>query len=502
MYFLGIDVGTGGSRAVIIDGNGRITASETVEHEPFASPEIGWAEQSPEDWWRASSAAIRACLKNENIEAEEISAVGFSGQMHGATLLDENDNVLRPALIWCDQRTEKQCQEITEKIGAQKLIELVSNPAITGFTLPKLLWVRDNEPEIWAKVRTVLLPKDYVRFRLSGDKASDVADSSGTLLFDVRNRKWSDEMLEVFELERGLFPKVYESIEITGTVSEKGAAETGLKAGTPLVAGAGDNAAGAIGMGIVEKGTASATIGTSGVVFVVTENPVLDAKGRIHTLCHAIPNRWHNTGVTQGAGLSLKWFRENFGENSSYDDLANGAEKIASGSDGAIWLPYLMGERTPHLDAHARAAFLGLTASHTKAHLVRAVMEGVAMSLRDSFEIFREMSVPIQMIRLGGGGAKSALWRQIQADVYGQSVETIEAEEGAAFGAAILAGVGIGAWSSVDEACRKTIKTARKIEPDENSSAILNRNYEAYKLLYSALRPAMKIITGELTLNR
>lgn len=493
MYFLGIDVGTGGSRAVVIDENGEVMASETVEHEPFASPEIGWAEQSPEDWWRASSAAIRACLKN--IEAEQIGAIGFSGQMHGATLLDEKDEVLRPALIWCDQRTEKQCEEITGKIGAEKLIELVSNPAVTGFTLPKLLWVRENEPEIWAKVKTVLLPKDYVRFRLSGDKASDVADSSGTLLFDVQNRKWSDEMLEAFDLDHSLFPKVYESIEITGTVSETGAAETGLKIGTPMVAGAGDNAAGAIGMGIVEKETASATIGTSGVVFVVTEKPVLDAKGRIHTLCHAIPNRWHNTGVTQGAGLSLKWFRENLGENASYDDLVNEAAKIASGSDGAIWLPYLMGERTPHLDANARAAFVGLTASHTKAHLVRAVLEGVAMSLRDSFEIFREMNVPIEAIRLGGGGAKSPLWRQIQADVYSQTVETIEAEEGAAFGAALLAGVGVSAWRSVEEACKKTIRTKEKINPKPDSVEKLNRNYEAYQLLYDALHPVMKIIT-------
>lgn len=496
MYFLGIDVGTGGSRAVVVDENGKIIASETIEHAPFASPEIGWAEQSPEDWWRASSAAIRAVLSVGNFRAEEIGAVGFSGQMHGSVLLDEKDTVLRPALIWCDQRTEKQCAEITEKIGAERLIKLVSNPAVTGFTLPKLLWVRENESEVWAKVRTVLLPKDYVRFRLSGDKASDVADSSGTLLFDVQNRKWSDKMLQAFELDHTLFPKVYESIEITGAISEKGAAETGLKAGTPLVAGAGDNAAGAIGMGIVVSGAASVTIGTSGVVFVVTEKPVLDAKGRIHTLCHAIPNRWHNTGVTQGAGLSLKWFRENFGANESYDDLLDKAAKIPSGSDGAIWLPYLMGERTPHLDANARAAFVGLTASHTKAHLVRAVLEGVAMSLRDSLEIFREINVPIKMIRLGGGGAKSALWRQIQADVYGQTIETIEAEEGSAFGAAILAGVGVGAWNSVDEACREVIRTARKIEPNKDSVKKLNRNYEAYKLLYSALRPAMKIITG------
>lgn len=497
MNLLGIDIGTSGSRAILIDENGAIIASETVEHEAFASPEIGWAEQSPEDWWRASAAAIRACLSHPKVKPEEISAVSFSGQMHGSVFLDERDEVLRPALLWCDQRTEKQCAEITEKIGAARLIEFVSNPAITGFTLPKILWLRENEPENFARVRTILLPKDYVRLRLSGDKASDVADASGTLLFDVRNRKWSDEMMAAFDLSPDLFPKVYESIEITGAVSEQGAAETGLKASTPVVAGAGDNAAGAIGMGIARPGTASATIGTSGVLFAVTDEPRIDPQGRIHTLCHAIPNRWHNTGVTLAAGLSLKWFRENLAANETYNDLTREAAKIKPGADGLIWLPYLMGERAPHLDPHARAAFVGLTASHTKAHLTRAVLEGVAFSLRDSLEIFKEAGAEIQSIRLGGGGgAKSELWRQIQADVYGATVETVEAEEGAAYGAAILAGVGVGAWKTVEDACRQTIRTAQKIKPDAASAEKLNRNYEAYKLLYPALRPAMQIITG------
>jgi len=493
MKFLGIDVGTGGSRALVIDENGKIIASATAEHRAFASPEIGWAEQSPDDWWRAVVSAIQEVL--QTVDASEIGAVSFSGQMHGSVFLDENEKPLRPALLWCDQRTEKQCAEITEKIGAERLIELVSNPAITGFTLPKLLWVRENEPQIWERVKSVLLPKDYIRLKLSGDKASDVADSSGTLLFDVQNRRWSDEMLSAFEIDKSFLPKVYESIEVTGKVSAQGASETGLREGTLVVAGAGDNAAGAIGMGITHAGTVSATIGTSGVVFAVTDAPKIDLKGRIHTLCHAIPGRWHNTGVTLAAGLSLKWFRENFGEGKSYDDLVNDAAKISSGADGAIWLPYLMGERTPHLDATARAAFVGLTASHTKAHLTRAVLEGVAFSLRDSFEIFKELGAEVSSIRLGGGGAKSPLWRQIQADVYGQTVETIEADEGAAFGAAILAGVGAGAWNSVDEACEKTIRVAEKIAPNSTSVEKLNGNYAAYKLLYAALRPAMNILT-------
>ncbi|MEP6925939.1 MAG: xylulokinase [Pyrinomonadaceae bacterium] len=487
MIFLGIDVGTGGSRAVLIDENGKIRASATVEHVPFASPEIGWAEQSPLDWWNASSAAIRAVLANQNVRAEEIGAIGFSGQMHGAVLLGERDEVLRPALIWCDQRTNKQCLDLTEKIGAERLIELVYNPAVTGFTLPKLLWTRENEPAIWQKTRAVLLPKDYVRFRLSGDKASDVADSSGTLLFDVKKRDWSNEMLDALELDKNLFSRVYESTEITGKVSAVGAAETGLLAGTPIVAGAGDNAAGAIGMGIVKAGMVSATIGTSGVVFVVSDEPILDLKGRTHTLCHAIPNRWHMTGVTQGAGLSLRWFRENFSDGESYEELVAEAAKVPAGSDGALWLPYLMGERTPHLDPNARAAFVGLTYNHSKAHFVRAILEGVAFSLRDSLKIFRELGLPIEKIRLGGGGAKSALWRQIQADVYGQAVETIEAEEGAAFGAAILAGVGAGAWETVDEACRKTIRVSEIIEPNVDSVKLFDRQFEIYQSLYPAL---------------
>jgi xylulokinase len=493
MKFLGIDIGTGGSRSLVIDENGKVIASATASHEDFASPEIGWAEQNPDDWWRACKQTIAEVLQTTT--AEEIAAISFSGQMHGSVFLDKSDKIIRPALLWCDQRTEKQCAEITEKIGKERLIELVCNPAVTGFTLPKILWLRENEPENWKQVTTVLLPKDYIRLKLSGDKASDVADSSGTLLFDVQNRKWSDEMLETLGINKSLMPKVYESTEVTGTISQSAADETGLKVGTKIIAGAGDNAAGAIGMGITKPGMLSATIGTSGVIFGVTEQAALDLKGRIHTLCHAIPRRWHNTGVTLSAGLSLKWFRENFGEGKSFDELGDAAAKIPSGSDGTIWLPYLMGERTPHLDANARAAFIGLTASHTKSHLTRAVMEGVAFSLRDSIEIFKDCGAEISSIRLGGGGAKSKLWRQIQADVYGTSVEILEADEGAAFGAAILAGVGAGAWKSVDEACEKTIRVVETVEPNAESVEILNRNYNAYKLLYAALRPAIKIIT-------
>ncbi|HKP70989.1 MAG TPA: xylulokinase [Pyrinomonadaceae bacterium] len=497
MKFLGLDIGTGGSRAVVIDEHGQVLSSSTVEHEAFASPKIGWAEQSPDDWWRASCEAIRAALLSATVDSSDIGAVSFSGQMHGSVLLDEKDRVLRPALLWCDQRTAEQVAEITQTVGATRLIELVCNPSVTGFTLPKLLWVRKYEPPIWDRVRSVLLPKDYIRLRLTGDKASDVADSSGTLYFDVRARKWSGEILEHFEIDERLLPKVYESTEVTGTVSQQGADATGLKAGTPVVAGAGDNAAGAIGAGIVSPGSVGVTIGTSGVVFVVTAQPTLDLKGRVHSLCHAVPGRWHMTGVTLAAGQSLKWFREQLGNGASYDELTNEAANIPSGSDGAVWLPYLMGERTPHLDPNARAAFVGLTASHTRAHLTRAVMEGVAFSLREAIDIFRELGAPIDEIRLGGGGARSELWRQIQADVYGQTVATIAADEGAAFGAAILAGVGVGAWESVDAACAATIRIDGEIKPNPASTDTLEKNYKAYKMLHEALAPPMEAIRGQ-----
>lgn len=492
MVLLGIDVGTGGSRAVLIDERGRIVATATVEHEPFTSPQTGWAEQDPDDWWRASAEAIRLVLGTENIQAEEISAVGLSGQMHGAVLLNSADEVVRPALIWCDQRSDKQCELLTKSIGAEQLIRLTCNPALTGFTLPKMLWVRDNEPELWQQVRSVLLPKDYVRFKLTGDKATDVADASGTLLLDVAARKWSTEMLSATDINPSMLPRVYESSEITGRVRADAAAITGLPAGTPVVAGAGDQAGGAVGIGIVKPGAVSATIGTSGVVFAATNKPALDPKGRVHTFCHAVPERWHVMGVTQGAGLSLRWFRDQLGvsagNGNSYDRMTAEAAQVEAGANGLLWAPYLMGERTPHLDPHARAALVGLTASHTRAHIIRAIMEGVAFSLRDSFEIFNEMKVPVETIRLGGGGARSALWRQIQADIYGKTVATVEAEEGAAYGVAMLAGVGTGVWNSVDEACETVVRTRDQVDPEPRAKELLSQQYKSYQAMYPALR--------------
>jgi xylulokinase len=497
MYFLGIDVGTGGTRALVIDEGGHVISSATEEHQPFASPQIGWAEQDPADWWRACGLAVSKALAGGHVSADQIACVGLSGQMHGAVLLDDQANVVRPALIWCDVRTDKQCRDLTEKIGSERLIQLTCNPALANFTLTKCLWVRENEPSNWSRVRSLMLPKDYVRFQLTGERAIDVADASGTLLLDVAHRSWSKEMLEAAEMDESILPTLYESPEICGRISPAGAVATGLRSGTPVVAGAGDQAAGAIGIGVVSPRTVSATIGTSGVVFAATDSPALDPGGRLHTFCHAVPGRWMVMGVTQAAGLSLRWFRDQFGARvgdqiESYDALMTEAAESPPGCDGLLWAPYLMGERTPHLDPEARAVLVGLTASHTRAHVIRAILEGVAFSLRDTFTIFNEINVPVKTIRLGGGGARSALWRQIQADIYGQGVETVEAEEGAAYGAAILAGVGAGAWPSVDAACDAVVHVAGTTSPKAEDSLLMDKAYEKYRRIY----PAMKSIVN------
>ena len=491
-YVLGVDVGTGGTRAVLVDRSGAIVSSATSEHVPFASPQTGWAEQDPQDWHKAAGSAIRQAITEADISAESVKCAGLAGQMHGAVLLDENNEVLRPSLIWCDQRTQAQCDWLNTKLSETKIIELTCNPALTNFTLTKLLWVRDNEPEIWKRFRRVLLPKDYVRFRLTGEHAIDVADASGTLMLDVTHRRWSEEMMSAVGLSMSCLPKVYESPEVCGRISALGAAHSGLKEGTPVVAGAGDQAGGAVGMGIVRAGAVSATIGTSGVVFAATDSPAMDKKGRVHTFCHAVPGRWHVMGVTQAAGLSFRWLRDLLRGSSnapSYDDLTREAASVPPGSDGVVWTPYLMGERTPHLDPYARATLTGLAANHTRAYVTRAVLEGVAFSLKDTFSLFEEMRVPVSNIRLGGGGARSNLWRQIQADIYAHEVEILDAEEGAAYGGALLAGVGAKFWNTVDEACDSVVKVQRRVKPQPEAIAVLRRQYDTYRSLYPALQP-------------
>jgi xylulokinase len=486
-------VGTGGTRALVMDAAGKVIASGSEDHEAFVSPKPGWAEQDPRDWWRACGLAVRKALGSASLSANDIACVGFSGQMHGAVLLDSADQVVRSAIIWCDQRSAAQTHELEKLFGRDALIQLTCNPPLTNFTLTKLLWVRENEPANWARVAHVMLPKDYVRFRLTGERAIDMADASGTLLLDVANRRWSSEVLSKSGIDVGLLPALHESPAVCGKISTIGAEATGLRVGTPVVAGAGDQAAGAVGMGIARAGAVSATIGTSGVVFAATDRPALDPQGRLHTFCHAIPGRWHVMGVTQSAGLSLRWIRDRFGVakqngRDPYDILAEEATSAPASSEGAFWAPYLMGERTPHLDPNARAALVGLTASHTRGHIIRAVMEGVAYSLKDTFTIFEEMKIPVTSIRLGGGGARSPLWRQIQADVYAREVEIVAAEEGAAYGAAILAGTGAGAWSSVDEACDKVVRVASRIPLNQTDSKTMQQGYQTYRKIYPALR--------------
>jgi xylulokinase len=488
MSFLGIDVGTGGTRAVVVDESGKVIASAASEHEPFRAPEPGWAEQDPEDWWRAAQEAISGAISASGKPGTEIAAVGLTGQMHGAVLLDAAGEVLRPALIWCDQRTGPQCDWLHEKIGRERLIELTCNPALPNFTLTKLLWVKDNEPETFAKIKHILCPKDYVRYRLTGTFAIDVHEASGTLLLDVTNRKWSSEVAQIAGIPEEWLPQLYESSEVCAEISVGAAANTGLAVGTPVVAGAGDQGAGAVGMGILKPGAVSATIGTSGVVFAATGKPTKDPGGRLHTFCHAVPGRWHVMGVTQAAGLSLRWFRDTFARGATYDALSRTANNIAPGSDGLLWAPYLLGERTPHLDSNATAAFVGITASHTASHFTRAILEGVAFSLRDTFTLFAELGIPVNGVRLGGGGARSPLWRKIQTDIYGFPTEILTAEEGGAYGAALLAGVGVKAWPDTDTACERSLEVAESLQPDTETTKVYTEAYARYRAIYPALR--------------
>jgi xylulokinase len=497
-YVMGIDVGTTGTRAVIVRPDGHVVGAATGDHQPMRMARPGWAEQDPEDWWRAAQVAIRAALKEAGLQGSDIAAAGFSGQMHGVVLLDKAGSVLCPALIWCDQRSQEQCDWITRRVGAEQLIQYVSNPALTGFSAPKIVWVRDHDPQTFERVAHFLLPKDFVRFRLTGEFATDVSDASGTLLFDVTHRRWSPQMLQALDIDSAILPRAYESPEVTGKITSEAAVLTGLRAGTPVVAGAGDQAASAVGNGIVLPGLASATLGTSGVIFSYTAAPRLDPRGRIHTFCHAVPGKWHVMGVTQGAGLSLRWFRDLFGAAESwyaaqvdvdpYELIIREAEKVRPGSDGLLWLPYLMGERTPHLDPHARGLWFGLTAAHTRAHLIRSILEGVAFSLRDSLEIFQELNIPVEQIRASGGGSRSLLWRQIQAGIYGKEIVTLRTSEGSALGAALLAGVGAGIYASVEQSAEAAIQVRDHLAPMPDHVVTYDRYYQIYRNLYPAVQ--------------
>ncbi len=500
-YAIGVDIGTSGTKSVMFDEKGTVIASAAIEY-PLYQEKNGYAEQEPSDWYNASVNTIKKIVSDSKVDPADITGIGISGQMHGLVMLDENNEVIRKSIIWCDQRTAKECAEITEKVGAKRLIEITANPALTGFTASKILWVRNNEPENYKKCRHILLPKDYVRFMLTGEYATEVSDASGMQLLDVPNRCWSDEVLEKLDIDKSLLAKVYESPEITGKITAEAAALTGLKEGTPVVGGAGDNAAAAVGTGIVSDGKAFTTIGTSGVVFAHTSKVQIDPKGRVHTFCCAVPGCWHIMGVTQAACLSLKWFRDNFCEAemneakeknvSEYYLMDKEAENIPIGSDKLLYLPYLMGERTPHLDPDVRGMFFGLSAMHTKAHFIRAVLEGVAYSLRDCKNIISEMGTEISDMMACGGGGTSPLWRSMLADLYNCPVKTVACKEGPALGVAILAFVGTGVYKTVEEACAAMIKTDKTQNPDAKASAEYEKYYNLYTKLYGSIKDNCK----------
>jgi xylulokinase len=486
--WLGVDVGTGGSRALLVDERGAVRAGYTALHEDMHMERPLWAEQRPENWWDAVVQAIRGALAKAGAAGPDVRGIGLSGQMHGLVILDGGNRVIRPSLIWCDQRSQAQVDFVNARMGRENVLKYTANPVLTGFTLPKLLWVRDNEPQHFERVRKMLLPKDYVRFRLTGEFASEVSDASGTAVFDVVNRRWSYEMMDGLELDRAILPKCYESSEITGSITAQVAELTGLKAGTPVVGGGGDQAASAVGNGIVEEGIVSCTLGTSGVVFAHMEKVAYDPAGRVHTFCHAVRDKWHVMGVTQGAGLSLQWFRNQLAPGTDYDALTAEAARSTAGAQGLFWLPYLMGERTPHLDAAARGGWIGLTNRHTRADLVRALIEGVSYSQRDCLDIIESLGVTVNSVRASGGGARSAFWRGLLAGILNKRVVTLETQEGSAYGAALLALAGTGAYGSVPEVCRAAIRETDSVSPGGDAK-FYAKAYRVYQALYPALQP-------------
>jgi xylulokinase len=503
---LGIDVGTSGTKTLAIDPTGAILATATAEY-PCSYPRPGWSEQDPELWWEATKTTIRQVLGRGGIKPADVTGVGLSGQMHGSVFLDENGKVIRHALLWNDQRTAAECAEIERRAGGREsLVKMVANIALTGFTAPKLLWVRNHEPKNWDRVRQILLPKDYVRYRLTGTYATEVSDASGTLLLDVANRRWSTELLGRLDLDPSLLPDCYESDEVSAKVSAIGAEATGLTAGTPVVGGGGDQPAGAVGNGIVRPGAVSATMGTSGVVFAHTPEPGFDPLGRLQRGCHAVRGAWHVMGVVLAAGGAFQWFRNTVGQ-AAMDDaqrkgvdpyflLTDEAALAGPGAEGLFFLPYLTGERTPHFDPDAKGGWIGLTVRHGRPHLIRAVLEGATYAMRDSLELIREMGVNLSEIRLSGGGARNPLWRQIQAEIYGQDVVTINASEGPAYGVALLAQVGTGGFASVPEACDATIRVVETTRAERKTAAFYDRAYPIYRQLYADLTGTFKAMSA------
>ena len=504
-YLIGVDVGTSATKTVLFDEDGAVAASASREY-PLYQPENGWAEQRPEDWRDAVLATLKAVTEQSGVPAEDIKGIGISGQMHGLVMLDGEGEVIRPSIIWCDQRTGREVEDMLEIMPRERWIEITANPPLTGWTAAKILWVRKHEPENYSRCRHILLPKDYIRYVLTGEFATEVSDASGMQLLDVPARRWSKEVLKALDIDESMLGRVYESCEVTGTVLAQVAEQTGLTGDVKVVGGAGDNAAAAVGTGIVKDGTAFTTIGTSGVVFAHSSKVSIDPKGRVHTCCCAVPGAWHIMGVTQGAGLSLKWFKDQFCQDyvsearargcDVYDLINKDVAEIGPGSSRLIYLPYLMGERTPHLDPDSRGVFFGLSAIHTKKHLLRAVMEGVSYSLCDCNEILKEMGVEVTQMMACGGGGKSPVWRQMLADLYNCTVRTVAMDEGPALGAAILAGVGCGIYPDVETACGRIIREKSSTEPVEEEAAVYAGYHRIYQNLYRSLKDGFKDLAG------
>ncbi len=505
--YLGIDVGTSGTKSLVCRADGTVLATATAEH-PIFHPQPGWSEQSPDDWWTSSVESARAALQLSKVKGDEVRGIGLSGQMHGSVFLDKSHKVLRPALLWNDQRTAQECQEIERLAGGRAgLIQMVSNPAFTGFTAPKILWVRNHEPRIYDQISQVILPKDYIRLRLTGELATEVSDASGTLLLDVAARKWHAGLLGKLQIDTQLLPRCVESAEMTGVVTAQAAELLGIAQGVPVVGGAGDQAASAVGNGIVSPGVISSTLGTSGVVFAYAERPETHPEGKVHTMCHAVRGAWHQMGVVLSAGGSLQWFRNQLCQDlrdqaaregvDAYDLLFEGIKQSSLGAEGLRFLPYLTGERHPYSDPYARGAWVGLTVRHTRNHLARAVVEGITFALRDCLEVMRGLGVEARQVRLSGGGARHPYWRQMQANIFGQTVAQINAQEGPAFGVALLAMAGTGAYQSVPEACAATIRVTEELQPQQLEMEQYQRAYHHYRRLYPLLAESFHQLAQE-----
>ncbi|HMQ29364.1 MAG TPA: xylulokinase [Chloroflexaceae bacterium] len=497
-YLIGLDIGTSGAKAVVADRGGRVLAAATAEY-PLSQPRPLWSEQDPADWWRGARGALRAAVAQSGVPAGQIAGLGLTGQMHGATFLDAGDRVVRPAILWNDQRTAAACAEIAALVGAERLIAITGNPALTGFQAPKIVWLRREEPAHYARVASVMLPKDYIRLLLTGERATDASDAAGTLLLDLRSRDYSQAVLDALGIPRAWLPRVHEGPEVTGRLRPEVAEELGLPAGLPVVAGGGDNAAAAVGTGVVRAGVVSSSIGTSGVLFAHSDEPALDPGGRLHGFCHAVPGAYHLMAVTLAAGGALQWLRDTLravAPELSFVQLAALAEAAPPGAEGLLFAPYLSGERTPHLDPLARGAWVGLTGRHGLGHMARAVMEGVVFALRDGLEIMRGLGVPADEIRATGGGGRHALWLRLQADIYGAPVQTLAAEEGPAYGAALLAGVGAGVFADVAEAVAGGVRVTGATEPDAGRARAYDELYATYRGVYPALRETMHALGG------